>query len=148
MKKRNIIIIVLLIIIVPILCFILFPIKLTLPSFYKIDNEKVEASIKEIKNSKEIVYTLTNKSPNTVYYGGEYSIEKASFGVWRYIIPKNEPTFKLMAYELLPNETKELTINWEYLYGKLPKGKYRIIKGLNTNQEKEDFYIAITFKIE
>ncbi len=45
--------------------------------------------------------------------------------------------------------SKIFNVNWESLYGKLPKGKYRIIKSVLSNKNKiEDIYVAGEFIIE
>lgn len=147
MKKRLIILSIVLIITIFALYFIFSPVKLGLPSTYKINNNLVDVTLKD-NNNKEITFLLTNKSEETLYYGREYRIEKQSFGIWRHILPKKEPTFKLMAYELSKNESKEIHIEWDYLYGILPKGKYRIIKDISTIENKEkNFYIDCYFEI-
>lgn len=55
------------------------------------------------------------------------------------------------AYEIKPGESNEIEINWENGYGKLAKGTYRIIKGIDYEYEEgkyETFNVAVEFNIE
>lgn len=147
MKKRYIILSIVLIIAIFTLYFIFSPVKLGLPSTYKINNNLVDVTLKDNSN-KEITFSLTNKSEETLYYGREYRIEKQSFGIWRQVLPNEWPISNLMGYDLPVDESKKIHIEWDYLYGILPKGKYRIIKDISTIENKEkNFYIACYFEI-
>ena len=58
--------------------------------------------------------------------------------------------FTLPAFHLLPKESKEIELNWENEYGKLSKGTYRIIKGINYEYEEgkyKSFNVAVEFII-
>ena len=55
------------------------------------------------------------------------------------------------AFQLSARENKEIEINWENGYGKLAKGTYRIIKGIDYEYEEgkyETFNVAVEFNIE
>lgn len=90
--------------------------------------------------SANIVIKDTNSEPYV--YGQWYAIEKQIDGKW-YELTKltNDFGFNEMGYK--PNEKNEVYFEtkWDWLYGKLNKGNYRIIKQAN---EK---YISIEFNI-
>jgi hypothetical protein len=55
------------------------------------------------------------------------------------------------AYWIKSGEAKEIEINWEYGYGELSSGKYRILKGIGIEKETEsydDSVVAFEFTIE
>lgn len=60
--------------------------------------------------------------------------------------------FVSIGYIIEPKETKQIKITWEYHYGKLSSGKYRIIKDVFRNidipiDENDNYYIAVEFTI-
>ena len=70
---------------------------------------------------------VDNQSDRDLSYGNPYSIEKYENGYWKSVPTINDLFFTLPAFDLKKGESKELSINWEYGYGKL-QGKYRIVK--------------------
>ena len=104
-----------------------------------IDN--VSTNIYDISLSgATIVIKDTNKKPYV--YGSWYKIEKEVDGKW-YEVPTiiEDYGFDEMAYLVDKNNEVKFVMNWEWLYGKLPSGSYRILKQVN------DKYIAIPFNI-
>ena len=124
--------------------------KLGSKSNYEIDNGTVRLKI----NNESITNTgakmqLINYTGENYEYGSEFSIEYQKNGTWYSIIPKEDMNFNMMAYLLEDNTTKELDINWENFYGKLPNGKYRIIKNFSKEKNRsEDVYVSAEFVIE
>ena len=56
-----------------------------------------------------------------------------------------------IAWIIPMNDTIELEVNWEWLYGKLPVGKYRIGKSITDFRESGDYDTAtyfVEFEIE
>ncbi len=54
------------------------------------------------------------------------------------------------AFPLSSKESKEIELDWENGYGKLAKGTYRIIKGIDYEYEEgkyKSFNIAVEFTI-
>ena len=87
-----------------------------------------------------VVIQDSNEIPHT--YGAWYQIEKKANGEWQEIETViDNYGFDLVGY--LPNNNGEIefTIEWEWLYGKLPTGQYRLLKQVD-NQ-----YISIEFDI-
>ena len=128
-------------------------VKLKDESKYRITNEALNISIK--KNSVtqvEVILDIKNDTNYTYTYGQSYTIEKYVDGKWYVIEPKNDLVFNSIGYTIKPKEIKKIKINWEYHYGKLPSGKYRIVKDVFRNidipvDESDNYYIASEFTI-
>lgn len=71
--------------------------------------------------------------------GDWYEIEKFD-GEWKTVdtIITNY-AWNAIAYLIPENTEREIKINWEWLYGKLPKGNYRIAKEIMDFRESGDF---------
>ena len=92
---------------------------------------------------------LSNNSDKDFSYGNPYEIEVKKNNEWHKI--NVELDFTLPAYVLLSKETREIDIDWKYGYGKLAKGTYRIIKGIDYEYEEgkyETFNVAVEFNID
>ena len=115
----------------------------------KISQNDVIMTIKEgtLKN-KSATLILTNNSDKNFQYGTSYGIEIKKDGEWHKI--NVELNFTMPAFQLSAKENKEIEINWENGYGKLEKGTYRIIKGIDYEYEEgkyKSFNIAVEFTI-
>ncbi len=91
---------------------------------------------------------LTNNTDKNFQYGNPYEIEIKKDGEWHKI--NVELNFTMPAFQLSARENKEIEINWENGYGKLEKGTYRIIKGIDYEYEEgkyKSFNIAVEFTI-
>ena len=115
----------------------------------KISQNDVIMTIKEgTLTNKSATLILTNNSDKNFQYGTPYEIEIKKDGEWHKI--NVELNFTLPAFHLLPKESKEIELNWENEYGKLSKGTYRIIKGINYEYEEgkyKSFNVAVEFTI-
>lgn len=61
--------------------------------------------------------------------------------------------FNMIAYILKPKESRKITVDWEYYYGKLSPGKYRLIKDVFSEsdipiEESNKVYIGAEFEIK
>ena len=66
-------------------------------------------------------------------------------------IYKIEFGFNDIAFELSPSTKEVVAINWEWLYGSLNKGEYRIVKtfwALSAMGNYEDYYLAAKYIID
>jgi len=98
-------------------------------STYKVTNDKVAISVKkDTVTKKGLTLVMENKTDERFNYGAEYHLEKKYNKKWYIIEPKDKIIFTQMAYEVEPRQTKEIKFDWEYGYGELSKGKYRIVK--------------------
>ena len=98
--------------------------------------------------NKSATLVLTNNSDKNFQYGNTYEIEIKKDGEWHKI--NVELNFDMPAFPLSSKESKEIELDWENGYGKLAKGTYRIIKGINYEYEEgkyETFNVAIEFTI-
>ena len=115
----------------------------------KISQNDVIMTIKEgTLTNKSATLVLTNNSDENFQYGNTYEIEIKKDGEWHKI--NVELNFDMPAFPLSSKESKEIELNWENGYGKLAKGAYRIIKGINYEYEEgkyETFNVAIEFTI-
>lgn len=71
-----------------------------------------------------------NDSDQQVIYGEDFLLETNVEDSW-YQVPviiEDEYGFDAIGYELSPGETDSLEIDWEWLYGSLESGEYRIMK--------------------
>lgn len=73
--------------------------------------------------------TITNNSEQEVNYGEAYKLEKmCESGDWENVDPVIENAgFNAIAYIVNPKSSRQMKIDWEWLYGKLPRGTYRIM---------------------
>ncbi len=115
----------------------------------KISQNDVIMTIKEgTLTNKSATLVLTNNSDKNFQYGNPYEIEIKKDGEWHKI--NVELNFTMPAFQLSARENKEIEINWENGYGKLSKGTYRIIKGIDYEYEEgkyKSFNIAVEFTI-
>ena len=115
----------------------------------KISQNDVIMTIKEgTLTNKSVTLVLTNNSDKNFQYGNPYEIEIKKDGEWHKI--NVELNFDMPAFQLLSKESKEIELDWENEYGKLAKGTYRIIKGIDYEYEEgkyETFNVAIEFTI-
>ena len=115
----------------------------------KISQNDVIMTIKEGKlTNKSATLVLTNNSDKNFQYGNPYEIEIKKDGEWHKI--NVELNFDMPAFPLSSKESKEIELDWENGYGKLAKGTYRIIKGIDYEYEEgkyETFNVAAEFTI-
>ena len=101
----------------------------------KISQNDVIMTIKEgTLTNKSATLVLTNNNDKNFQYGNPYEIEIKKDGEWHKI--NVELNFDMPAFQLLSKESKEIELDWENEYGKLAKGTYRIIKGIDYEYEE------------
>ena len=114
-------------------------------SAYKVSEiENVSISISNISlTGSTVIIKDINKNPYT--YGQWYKIEKQVNGKWYEVSPIIEKYgFNSIGY--LPDKNNEIkfVIDWEWLYGKLSPGTYRILKEVKNKHISVEFSIATT----
>ena len=118
-------------------------------------DELVNISIKEgtlTKTGATII--ITDNNPNKIIYGTRFYIEKYENSDWHEVMPiNNNYGFNDMAYYVDENGKLELEQNWEYIYGKLNKGIYRIVKDVAFESDvpitpEDIYYIWTEFEIQ
>ena len=69
-------------------------------------------------------------------------------GNWYELKPKEPLRYIMIVYMLAPNSTAITSVSWELGYGKLPSGKYRIIKDFLDGPNEKRYYVACEFEIK
>lgn len=112
------------------------------------DLEGVSMKIKEntLTETKATVI-ITDTSSRENVYGSSFFIEKQVDRVWTKLEPKEEMVFTDIGYERGEDYTIEFDISWENVYGKLPRGTYRIVKDTSYAGEGITHYITVEFEI-
>ncbi len=74
-----------------------------------------------------------------IEYGPEFSLEKLENGQWAPVPTLDaEYDFPAEAYVIDKDTTETEEIKWEYMYGNLPKGKYRLCRQFQNADDKSD----------
>lgn len=114
---------------------------------HKATNDKVTMEVKQgtlTKSSTTII--MTNKTNEEYTYGEPYHLEIKHNDSWHILEPNNDLFFTMPAYSLKAGESVEKEYNWEYGYGKLKKGTYRLVTDFSKEQNK--IYVAAEFIIK
>lgn len=114
--------------------------------FEAFDNESivlegVSMSVqKDSVTANGAVVTLLNKVDKDYQYGQEYFIQKYEDGRW-YQVPYiiDDIGFEDIAYVLEKDSESEFTIDWNWLYGTLEPGEYRIVKDIMDFRDTGDY---------
>ncbi len=103
--------------------------------------ENVTIQISDISPTGATV-TITDTNEEPYLYGEWYKIQRLTDGQWQ-DVPYVIDNYAFTAIGYLPDANHEVKfpINWEWLYGTLPAGTYRIFKEVNLQK------IAIEFQI-
>ncbi len=75
--------------------------------------------------------------------GLPYELEMFVDGQWAAVEPQNELIFHLTGYTIPNNERYEMETDWEYHYGELPEGRYRIGKSVRIEGRRTNEYEGI-----
>ena len=97
---------------------------------------------------------ITDLSGNNYIYGSTYYIEKYVDNKWIKLDYKHDNIgFDAMAYGVDKQNKLVFNLNWEYMYGKLESGKYRVVKDVLPNNDEastidDTLFISATFTID
>lgn len=92
--------------------------------------------------TEDATFTITNNTDDLYYYGASYLIEVYKNNKWTELKPDSPLSWNMIAYSLKPRTDAEININWSYGYGTLKKGKYRLVKSFNKDDDSKRSYIA------
>jgi hypothetical protein len=113
----------------------------------------VAMTVKEgTASSTELTVTFENNSDIQCLYGDPFLLEKKIDGRW-YQVPiafDGNYGFDGIGYNLASGEVGEWPVNWEWLYGSLSPGEYRIVKDMLDFRDTGDYdiyYLAAEFTI-
>ena len=103
--------------------------------------ENVTIQISDISPSGATVI-ITDTNPEPYVYGEWFKLQRKTEGGWQ-DVPTVIDNYGFHEIGYLPNNKGEVTfvINWEWLYGKLPAGTYRIFKEVNRQEIFIEFEI-------
>lgn len=96
---------------------------------------------------------IRNHPNGTLSFGDDFVIEKADGDEWKElpVVVDGDYGFNDIAYNLEKWAYTEAEINWEWLYGKLSKGKYRLSKTVTDTKdsgEYDEYTVYAQFTIE
>ena len=84
---------------------------------------------------------IENNSDKQYIYGEYFMLEKKIEGEW-YQVPiefEDNYGFNDIGYELNPSDIGEWIVDWDWLYGSLDPGEYRIVKDISDFREPGDY---------
>lgn len=103
-------------------------------------------------SSTGLTVVLVNNSGVPCIYGEHFGLEKKIKGSW-YQVPvviEGSYGFDDIGYDLAPGENREWAVDWDWLYGHLDPGEYRIVKDISDfrgSGEYDTYYLAAEFTI-
>lgn len=114
--------------------------------------EGVSMTVKEKSvSAKGLTLQFKNQSDQQGTYSEDFLLERKINGAWYQVPPIiDDYGFNDIGYELGPGEVRELSLDWDWLYGSLDPGDYRIIKTILDVREAGDYdeyYLAASFII-
>ena len=95
---------------------------------------------------------IENDSSSQCTYGVFIELEKKINEIW-YKVPvtiDGDYGFNCIGYDLSPGDCREWAVDWNWLYGSLESGKYRIIKDIldfRGTGDYDTYYLAAEFTI-
>lgn len=96
-------------------------------------------------------FTVSEDMENPNTYGEWYEIEKFVDNVWLKVSTINTCEFNDVGLQVDDDKSIVFNINWEYCYGALKSGEYRIVKYFipylereATEEDREYFYVEFT----
>ena len=76
-------------------------------------------------------FILTNNTSEDIGWGGAYGLQVKRGGEWKNVMQVREVGFTLEMRHLPANSSETGNLNLQFIYGKLPIGKYRIVKDVS-----------------
>lgn len=77
-------------------------------------------------------FILTNNTSEDIGWGGGYGLQVKRGGEWKNVMQVREVGFTLEMRQLPANSSETGNLILQYIYGKLPIGKYRIVKDVSS----------------
>jgi hypothetical protein len=107
---------------------------------------------KEAVSSTKLTLAFKNNSNSQCIYGDYFELEKKITGRW-YQVPvtiDGNYGFNAVGYNLASGDASEKVVDWNWLYGSLDAGEYRIVKDISDFRGTGDYdtyYLAAEFTI-
>lgn len=113
------------------------------------DYSGVTMTVKHVADTK-IAVNINNSADESVTFGEDYILEVKEGNKW-YSLPVNDDImFTSIGYALKKGSDFQWSTDYEILYGILPAGQYRIIKGFSIELQQEtpkEYFISAEFSI-
>lgn len=113
------------------------------------DFSDVAMTIESIVDTK-ITVCINTSADEPVLFGEDYILEVKDGQKWYSLPVKDDIMFNSIGYGLKKGSSFQWSTDYEILYGKLPTGQYRIIKGFRIEQQQgspREYYICAKFSI-
>jgi len=103
-------------------------------------------------SSTGLTIIFKNNTDKQCIYGEYFLLEKRINQKW-YQVPAiiENYGFNAIGYDLTSGNSREMKVNWEWLYGNLDGGEYRIVKDILDFRKTGDYdkyYLATEFTVE
>ncbi len=90
-----------------------------------------------------------NNIKGELIYGNDYTIEAWQNESWEAINLPKEPAWTLVAHQVKMNWTVTQSLEWDWIYGSLNNGKYRLTKEFtDKNNSLENFQMSYSVEFE
>ncbi|MCM1053617.1 MAG: hypothetical protein NC483_06570 [Ruminococcus sp.] len=112
--------------------------------------ENVTMRIKEgtlTDGSATVIIEDLNINNKENIYGKEYILYEKVGDEWFYMTPIVKTAWELNEYHVNNDNLLEFEIDWEWLYGKLKPGEYKLTKGIFSESERESYSFSVDFAI-
>ena len=147
-KKKQIIMAVVLLVIGTVL--LIFTLNSSLYKDINTYEGLVMSADSDTVTSSGMTLSFENTSGKEFIYGDSYTIERYRMGRWCTVKPVVQGGFNDIGYHVSRDSSWE--VDWEWLYGNLPPGEYRIVKYVFEDlprpvTEADYIYLAAGFTI-
>lgn len=114
------------------------------PTQYKTVNnfEGVTMIVKKgTESATKLTLEFENNSSSQCIYGDRFCLEKKINGRWHQVpvTIKGNYGFNAIGYNLATGEAGERVVDWNWLYGSLDTGEYRIVKNISDYRGSGDY---------
>lgn len=101
----------------------------------------------------EITVEISSRNENSCTFGEWYALERKEDGEWSALpyAVEGDIAFHLIGYDLEPGESGEWSTDFEWLYGSLEPGNYRIVKDIldfRGSGDYDKYYLTAEFTVE
>lgn len=96
--------------------------------------DNITINLKSLSD-KKAVFTVINNSANSYYYRPDDALEKKENNEWKIVPPKESMSYAAVIETLDAYNSMEVTLDIEFVYGKLSSGTYRFVKEFTNENE-------------
>lgn len=106
----------------------------------------------ETVSNTGLTVVFENNSSNQSIYGEYFSLENKINGQWHQVpvIVDSDYGFNDIGYNLDSGDSRDLKVDWDWLYGSLDAGEYRIVKDvldISSTEDYHKYYLVAEFTI-